>query len=251
MVADVVIVPFDDTEAVEKAIDHAGAERIAGIFVEPVIGAGGVRPVEEGYFGKVHEQVKSAGGLYISDEVITGFGRIGDWFAANRFGLQPDLVTFAKGVTCGYAPLGGVIASPRVAAPFFDTPGLMFRHGYTYSGHATACAAGLVVMDILEREGLIERAAALEEELYQALLPLEELPVVDHVRRGVGALAAVQLSVGDDETLPYRAAAACREAGVLTRAVGGGGLQVSPPFIMTQDDVSEMARLFRQGLEGM
>jgi adenosylmethionine-8-amino-7-oxononanoate aminotransferase len=251
LVADVVIVPFDDTEAVEKAIDHAGAERIAGIFVEPVIGAGGVRPVEEGYFGKVHELVRSAGGLYISDEVITGFGRVGDWFAANRFGLQPDLVTFAKGVTCGYAPLGGVIASPQVAAPFFDTPGLMFRHGYTYSGHATACTAGLVVMDILEREGLIERAAALEEELYQALLPLEELPVVDHVRRGVGALAAVQLTVGDDETLPYRAATACREAGVLTRAVGGGGLQVSPPFIMTPDDVSEMATLFRHGLEGM
>jgi adenosylmethionine-8-amino-7-oxononanoate aminotransferase len=127
----------------------------------------------------------------------------------------------------------------------------MFRHGYTYSGHATACVAGLVVMDILEREGLIERAAAHEQEIYQALLPLEELPVVDYVRRGVGALAAVQLSVGDDETLPYRAAAACREAGVLTRAVGGGGLQVSPPFIMTPDQVAELGTLFRQGLEGM
>jgi adenosylmethionine-8-amino-7-oxononanoate aminotransferase len=251
MVADVVIVPFDDTEAVEKAIDHAGAERVAGIFVEPVIGAGGVRPVEEGYFGKVRELVKSAGGLYVSDEVITGFGRVGDWFAANRFGLQPDLVTFAKGVTCGYAPLGGVIASPEIAAPFFDTPGLMFRHGYTYSGHTTACVAGLVVMDILERDGLLARAAALEDEIYQALLPLEELPVVDYVRRGLGALAAVQLTIGDDETLPYRAAAACREAGVLTRAVGGGGLQVSPPFIMTPEQVSEMATLFRKGLEGM
>lgn len=251
MVADVVIVPFDDTEAVEKAIDHAGAERIAGIFVEPVIGAGGVRPVESGYFGKVGELVKSAGGLYISDEVITGFGRVGDWFATNKFGLQPDLVTFAKGVTCGYAPLGGVIASPEVAGPFFETPGLMFRHGYTYSGHTTACVAGLVVMEILEREGLLERAASLEEELYQALLPLEELPVVDHVRRGVGALAAIQLTVGEDETLPYRAAAACRDAGVLTRAVGGGGLQVSPPFIMTPEQVSEMATLFRQGLEGV
>jgi adenosylmethionine-8-amino-7-oxononanoate aminotransferase len=251
MVADVVIVPFDDTEAVEKAIDHAGAERIAGIFVEPVVGAGGVRPVEEGYFGKVHELVKSAGGLYVSDEVITGFGRVGDWFAANKFGLQPDLVTFAKGVTCGYAPLGGVIASPEIAAPFFDTPGLMFRHGYTYSGHTTACVAGLVVMDILERDGLLPRAAALEEEIYQALLPLEELPVVDYVRRGIGALAAVQLTVGEDETLPYRAAAACREAGVLTRAVGGGGLQVSPPLIMTPEQVSEMGDLFRKGLEDM
>jgi adenosylmethionine-8-amino-7-oxononanoate aminotransferase len=251
LVADVVIVPHDDAEAVEKAIDHAGAERIAGVFVEPVIGAGGVRPVEKDYFGAVQDLVRNAGGLYISDEVITGFGRVGDWFAANRYGLEPDLITFAKGVTCGYAPLGGVIASPKVAAPFFETPGLMFRHGYTYSGHTTACAAGLVVMDILEREGLLARAAELEDELYQALLPLEELPVVDHVRRGVGALAAVQLAVGDDETLPYRAAASCREAGVLTRAVGGGGLQVSPPFIMTPDQVSEMANLFRIGLEAM
>jgi adenosylmethionine-8-amino-7-oxononanoate aminotransferase len=251
LVADIVIVPHDDAEAVEKAIDHAGAERIAGIFVEPVIGAGGVRPVDEAYFEAVQELVRNAGGLYISDEVITGFGRVGDWFAANKYGLEPDLITFAKGVTCGYAPLGGVIASPQIAAPFFDTPGLMFRHGYTYSGHTTACVAGLVVMDILEREGLLARAAALEDEIYQALLPLEELPVVDHVRRGVGALAAVQMAVGDDETLPYRAAASCREAGVLTRAVGGGGLQVSPPLVMTPDQVSEMGSLFRVGLEAM
>ena len=251
LVADIVIVPYDDPEAVEKAIDHAGADRIAGIFVEPVIGAGGIRPVEASYLSSVQELVRSAGGLYISDEVITGFGRAGDWFAANRFGLQPDLITFAKGVTCGYAPLGGVIAAPNVAAPFFETPGLMFRHGYTYSGHTTACVAGLVVMDILEREGLLARAAQLEDELYQALRPLEELPVVDHVRRGVGALAAVQLTVGDDETLPGRAAVACREAGVLTRAMGGGALQVSPPFIMSPDQVTEMATLMRAGLEGL
>jgi putrescine---pyruvate transaminase len=248
LVGDVVVVPFDDSEAVEKAIDHAGADRIAGMFVEPVIGAGGIRPVSPDYLRTVHDMVKAAGGLYVSDEVITGFGRAGDWFAANRFGLEPDLITFAKGVTCGYAPLGGVVASPKVAEPFFETPGLMFRHGYTYSGHSTACVAGIVVMDILEREGLIARAAELEEELYQALLPLEELPVVDHVRRGVGALTAVQMAVGDDETLPYRAAAACREAGVLTRAMGGGALQVSPPFIMTSEQVEEMAALFQAGL---
>jgi adenosylmethionine-8-amino-7-oxononanoate aminotransferase len=106
-------------------------------------------------------------------------------------------------------------------------------------------------MDILEREDLLARAAELEDELYQALLPLEDLPVVDHIRRGLGALAAVQLKVGDDETLPYRAATACREAGVLTRAVGGGGLQVSPPLIMTPDQVAEMATLFRAGLESL
>jgi putrescine---pyruvate transaminase len=249
LVGDVVVVPYDDSEAVEKAIDHAGPERVAGVFVEPVIGAGGIRPVSGDYLHAVFDAIKACGGLYVSDEVITGFGRAGDWFAANRFGLEPDLITFAKGVTCGYAPLGGVIASSEIAAPFFDTPGLMFRHGYTYSGHATACVAGLVVMDILEREGLIQRAAELEEELYTALQPLEDLDVVDQVRRGVGALTAVQLSVGEDETLPARAAAACREAGVLTRAMGGGALQVSPPFITTPEQVEEMATLFRAGLE--
>jgi len=251
LVSDIVSVPYDDAEAVEKAIDHAGAERIAGIFVEAVIGAGGIRPVPADYLTQVRETIRQAGGLYISDEVITGFGRVGDWFAANKYGLEPDLITFAKGVTCGYAPLGGVIASPQIAEPFFSTPGLIFRHGYTYSGHSTACVAGLAVMDIIEREGLIQRAAELEDEIYDALAPLEALEVVASVRRGVGALAAVQLDVGNDETLPYRAAAACRDAGVLTRAVGGGGLQVSPPLTMTPEQVAEMGSLFEVGLSGL
>ena len=251
LVSDVVQVPYDDSEAVEKAIDHAGADRIAGIFVEAVIGAGGIRPVSQDYLSTVREAIRSAGGLYISDEVITGFGRVGDWFAANLFDLQPDLITFAKGVTCGYAPLGGVIAASHIAAPFFDTPGLVFRHGYTYSGHTTSCVAGLKVMDIIVREGLLQRAADLEEEIYQALAPLEDLEVVANIRRGVGALAAIQLEVGEDETLPSRAAEACRQAGVLTRAVGGGGLQVSPPLIMTPEQVNEMASLFKAGLESL
>jgi adenosylmethionine-8-amino-7-oxononanoate aminotransferase len=244
----VVLVPHDDAEAVEKAVDHAGAERVAGIFVEAVIGAGGIRPVPHEYLTRVRETIRQAGGLYVSDEVITGFGRVGDWFAAGKFGLEPDLMTFAKGVTCGYAPLGGVVAASHIAEPFFSTPGLIFRHGYTYSGHSVACVAGLAVMDIIEREGLIERAAALEGEIYDTLAPLETLDVVSSVRRGVGALAAIQLELGDDETLPARAAAACREAGVLTRAVGGGGLQVSPPLTMTAEQVSEMAQLFEEGL---
>ncbi|MGB7860627.1 MAG: aminotransferase class III-fold pyridoxal phosphate-dependent enzyme [Acidimicrobiia bacterium] len=251
LVSDVVFVPYDDAEAVEKAIDHAGAERVAGIFVEAVIGAGGIRPVTPEYLKSVRQTIRDTGALYISDEVITGFGRVGDWFAANLYDLEPDLMTFAKGVTCGYAPLGGVVAASHIAEPFFNSPGLIFRHGYTYSGHSTACVAGLVVMDIIEREGLLQRATELESEIYEALLPLEELEVVDSIRRGVGALAAVQLVVSDDETLPSRAATACREAGVLTRAVGGGGLQVSPPLTMTTDQVSEMGSLFEAGLRSL
>ncbi len=249
LVSDVVRVPHDDPEAVEKAIEHAGPERIAGIFVEPVIGAGGIRPVDADYLQTVQRLVHDAGGVYVSDEVITGFGRAGDhWFAATKFGLEPDLITFAKGVTCGYAPLGGVIAAPHIAEPFFTQPGLVFRHGYTYSGHSVACVAGLEVMSIIEAEGLLERAGKLEQEIYQALTPLEELEVVDHIRRGVGALAAIQLRTGDDETLPNRAAAACREKGIITRAIAGGGLQVSPPLIMSKAQVVEMSELFAAGL---
>ncbi|MEX1135167.1 MAG: aminotransferase class III-fold pyridoxal phosphate-dependent enzyme, partial [Acidimicrobiia bacterium] len=102
LVSDIVLVPYDDAEAVEKAIDHVGAERVAGIFVEPVIGAGGIRPVSAEYLTQVRGAMRAAGGLYISDEVITGFGRCGDWFAANIYDLEPDIITFAKGVTCGY-----------------------------------------------------------------------------------------------------------------------------------------------------
>jgi putrescine aminotransferase len=251
LVPDVVFVPYDDAEAVEKAVDHIGAERVAGIFVEAVIGAGGIRPVSEDYLKSVRETMRKAGGLYISDEVITGFGRVGDWFAATKWDLDPDIITFAKGVTCGYAPLGGIIAAPRIAEPFFTQSGNIFRHGYTYSGHAVACAAGIAVMDILERENLIARAGELEEEIYQALLPLEELPVVQTIRRGVGALCAIQLDISEDETVPARAVVACRNAGVLTRAMAGGALQVSPPFIMTKDDVDEMARRFRDGLTSL
>ncbi len=251
LVSDVVHVPYDDSEAVEKAIDHAGAGRVAGIFVEAVLGAGGIRPVNPEYLSSVREAIRAAGGLYISDEVITGFGRVGDWFAANLYNLEPDLITFAKGVTCGYAPLGGVVAASHIAEPFFSTPGLVFRHGYTYSAHTTACVAGLAVMDIIQREGLIQRAKELEDEIYNALLPLEELEVVASIRRGVGALAAIQLDVGDDETLPFRAAGVCRSAGILTRAVGGGGLQVSPPLTMTSDQVDEMASLFGAGLRSL
>lgn len=247
LVGDIVFVPYDDAEAVEKAIDHAGPERIAGIYVEPVVGAGGIRPVPVDYLRAVREAIRAAGGVYISDEVITGFGRVGDWFAATRFDLDPDMITFAKGVTCGYTPLGGVVASPRIAEPFFNQPGNMFRHGYTYSGHAAACVAGIVVMDIIEREGILERAMELETEIPEAFAALTDIGIVTDIRAGVGALACVQLETGDD-TLAPRAAKACRDAGVLTRAVGGGGLQVSPPLVLTPSELTEMVERFHEGL---
>jgi putrescine---pyruvate transaminase len=248
LVGDIVFVPHDDAEAVEKAIDHAGAERIAAIFCEPVIGAGGVRPVPTEYLLAVRDLVRAAGGLFISDEVITGFGRMGDWFAANRFGLDPDLILFAKGVTAGYQPLGGVIASPKVAAPFYDEPGVIWRHGYTYSGHAAACAAGLVVTSIYTEEGIFARALELETELLEAVGSLVGAGPAVSVRGGTGAMAALQLDPAD-VTLAPRVAVAVRRAGVITRAIAGNGLQISPPLIFTTGDVEEMVEGLRTGLE--
>ncbi|HEY7731675.1 MAG TPA: aminotransferase class III-fold pyridoxal phosphate-dependent enzyme [Gaiellaceae bacterium] len=253
LIPDVAVVPWDSAAALAATVDELGAERIAAFFCEPVMGAGGVRPAPPGYLEAAREIVRATGALWISDEVITGFGRVGDWFASTRFSLDPDLVTFAKGVTSGYLPLGGVLASPRVAEPFWQAgAGAVWRHGYTYSGHTTACVAGLVNLDLMEREGLHRRALQLEGVLHSALAPLAEHELVGEVRGGVGLLAAVQLDpslVEADPSLPGRAAAACREAGLITRALAGGGLQVSPSLVITEAEIAELAELMRAGLD--
>jgi adenosylmethionine-8-amino-7-oxononanoate aminotransferase len=250
LVPDVVLVPHDDTEAIEKAIDHAGAERIAGMYCEPVIGAGGVRPVPVDYLHTARDLVRAAGGLFISDEVITGFGRIGDWFAAGRFDLDPDLILFAKGVTAGYLPLGGLIAAPRVAEPFFSQPGVVWRHGYTYTGHATVCAAGLEVTRIYEDEPVFARALELEKELEKSLNSLVGQGPAIALRAGTGAMAALQLDPSDI-TLPGRVAAATRNQGVIVRAIVGNGLQISPPLIMTSSQIDELVSGLQTGLRSV
>ncbi|MGQ0848249.1 MAG: aminotransferase family protein [Actinomycetota bacterium] len=247
LVGDIVVVPHDDAEAVEKTIDHVGPERIAAIFCEPVIGAGGVRLTPIDYLTTVRDLVRAAGGLFISDEVITGFGRVGDWFAANRFELEPDLILFAKGVTAGYQPLGGLISSSKVAAPFFNQAGVVWRHGYTYSGHASACAAGLAVTRIYQEEQVFDRALALEIELAEALSALIGVGPAVSLRAGTGAMAALQLDPADPSLAP-KVAVAARRAGVITRAIAGNGLQISPPLIMTAAQVEELIEGLRRGL---
>jgi adenosylmethionine-8-amino-7-oxononanoate aminotransferase len=254
LVGDVEVVPWDSAESLAETIDRIGAGRIAAFFCEPVVGAGGVRFAPDGYLPRVREIVRDAGALFVSDEVITGFGRTGEWFASQRFGLDPDLLTFAKGVTSGYVPLGGVIAAPHVAEPFWrEGSGVWWRHGYTYSGHTTACAAALANLDILEREGLDTRARTLEGPLADALAPLLDHPLVTEIRTGAGLLAAVQLDparVEADGGLAGRVAAACRNTGgTITRALAGGGLQVSPPLVITEDELGEMAAGLRAGLD--
>lgn len=252
LVENVVRIPYDSIDALSDVLEVFAPDTIAGFYCEPVIGAGGVRPAPAGYLEKSRALIGDAGALYISDEVITGFGRLGDWFAANRFDLAPDLIIFAKGVTSGYAPLGGVVATPRVAAPFWEGDGTLWRHGYTYSGHAASCVAANVNLDIVVREDLLGRARRLESILLDALTTLEGHPLVGHLRGGVGVMAAVQLdplAVEADATLPARCAAACRRAGVITRALSGGGLQVSPPLTITEEQIEELVAGLRTGLD--
>jgi putrescine aminotransferase len=247
LVADVDQVPWDDAEALAEAIDHAGADRVAAFFAEPIIGAGGVLIPPEGYLERVQEICAEREVLLVLDEVITGFGRTGEWFATGRYGLAPDLITVAKGMTSGYIPLGGVIASARVAEPFWaDRTTNVFRHGFTYAGHATACAVGLANLEVIEREGLLQRVRELEPVLADALAPLADHPAVAEVRTGVGLLGAVELA---DPSKLQAVIDAAYERGVLVRGIRGVALQVSPPFVITEDEIAETARVFGDALD--
>jgi adenosylmethionine-8-amino-7-oxononanoate aminotransferase len=247
LVPDVDQVPWDDAEALAEAIDRAGAENVAAFFAEPIIGAGGVLVPPEGYLDRIQEICREREVLLVLDEVITGFGRTGEWFATGRYGLSPDLITVAKGITSGYIPLGGVIASARVAEPFWaEGTANVFRHGFTYAGHATACAVGLANLDVIEREGLVQRVRELEPVLADTLRPLADHPAVAEVRTGVGLLGAVELA--DPSKLPAVIDAAY-ERGVLVRGIRGVALQVSPPFVITEDELTTTARVFGDALD--
>src|SRR6478672_389911 len=182
-------VPHDSLEALEAEIERVGADRVAAVFAEPVIGAGGVHQPRPGYLEGMDALCKRTGVLNVVDAVIAGFGRLGEWFGPERWGIRPDMITFAKGVTSGYLPLGGVVISGQIAAPFWDEPNPpWFRHGPTYAGHPTCCAVALANMDIIEREGLLARGLELQDEIATALRALGSHALVGEVRAGIGAL---------------------------------------------------------------
>jgi putrescine---pyruvate transaminase len=251
LVADVLHAGAHDLDAVE-ALFAARAGEIAAFIGEPVIGAGGVIPPQDGYWAGIQQLCRQFDVLLIADEVVSGFGRMGELWGSTRFGLEPDLITFAKVVTSGYVPLGGVVVGPRVRAPFWDdpVPGAIFRHGYTYSGHAAACAAAMANLDIIERERLVDRCAALEPVVERTFARLAGAPLVGEVRT-VGLTAAVEMSAEARAANPAIAdvvAGAVRRHGVLTRAVRGVGLQFSPAFIITEAEIETVVDAFEAGL---
>jgi len=226
---------------------------VAAFFCEPVIGAGGVYPPPEGYLARVREICRAHDVLFVADEVITGFGRAGHWLASERFALDPDMITTAKGLSSGYAPIGAVIVGSRVAEPFWR-PGSqeIFRHGYTYSGHPACCAVANANLDLIEREKLLDRVTELEPVLARALAPLAEHPLVGEVRAGTGLLAAVELDEGArtaDPGLAPRLVTTIRERGVITRLLRGVALQVSPPFVITEDEIALVSDVFVAALD--
>jgi adenosylmethionine-8-amino-7-oxononanoate aminotransferase len=229
---DVSVVPHDSIDALRDEVGRLGPESVAAIFAEPVIGAGGVYPPAEGYVEGLAELCRETGILYVCDSVICGFGRLGSWYGIERWGVEPDMITFAKGVTSGYLPLGGVVVAEHVAEPFFRAPGgPVLRHGATYAAHPTCCAAAMANLDLLEKDGLLERGRDLEDDLLQALRPLAEHPLVAEVRGGCGLLAAVELA---PEAAPPKVASGCRARGVLVRPLLSG-IAVSPPLTATPD----------------
>jgi putrescine---pyruvate transaminase len=255
LVPDVSVVPYDSLRALAAEIERVGADRVAAFFCEPVIGSGGVLPPPAGYIEGVADLCTEHGILLVIDSVICGFGRLGTWFGIERWPeVRPDLITFAKGVTSGYLPLGGVMVSGRVAAPFFDEPGgPMLRHGATYAGHPSCCAAANAVLDVYEREDVIPRGRELEGPLRDALAPLGDHPAVGEIRAGLGLLAAVQLSedaLESDPDVVAKVAQGAREAGVLVRPLLGA-LALSPPLVVEREHLELIADGIRQGLDSI
>jgi putrescine---pyruvate transaminase len=254
LVADTEQIAWDDAEALANAIERLGADSVAAFICEPVVGAGGVLPPPPGYLERVEEICHANDVLLIADEVITGFGRLGEWFGSDRFGFHPDLVTVAKGLTSGYAPLGAVIAAGHVAEPFWRSgTEEIFRHGYTYSGHAASCAVALANLDVIERERLVERVRGLEPVLETALRPLEAHELVGEVRT-IGLLGAVELSgdvLADRPDLTDRVAEEALRRGVIVRALRGSTFQISPPFVVSEDQLTTIASVLRESLDAV
>lgn len=233
-------------QALEEAILREGADTVAAFIAEPIMGVGGVIVPPGDYFPLVRAICDKYEVLFIADEVITGFGRTGEWFALKHWNVKPDILSFAKAVTSGYAQLGGIQISDEVretmeSAPYTEA----YMHGFTYSGHATACAVGLKNLEIMERDEYPKRARELGKRLFDGLKSLEEFPFVGDVR-GMGLVYGVEI-VSDKETKTSDPATtmkifkAAQEHGLRSRPLGNT-LAFSPPLSITEEEVDEIVK---------
>jgi beta-alanine--pyruvate transaminase len=230
-------------DALESLVALHGAETIAAVIVEPFAGSAGVYAAPKGYLARLRALCDKHSILLIFDEVITGFGRLGHSFAAERYSVTPDIITFAKGVTNGAVPLGGAIVSDKVHDAFMDGPdhAIELFHGHTYSGHPLACAAGLAALDLYRDEGLFERAKTMEPVLEEAVHSLKGAPFVADVRN-VGMAAGIELE--PDAKAPGRRGYdaikfAYADEDMVIR-VGGDTIALSPPLIAGEAEIGRI-----------
>jgi len=246
-------------DEIERAILREGPESVAAVVLEPLQNSGGCFPPPPGYFERVRQICDRYGVLLVSDEVICAFGRLGYYFGCERYGYQPDIITFAKGVTSGYAPLGGMMVSDALMEPF-SKGSATFLHGVTFAGHPVSCAIGLANLDVFEKEDLLGNVRARQDAFRATLEKLSDLPIVGDVR-GDGYFYGIEMvkdkatreTFTDEESerlLRGYMSHALFDAGLVCRADDRGDpvIQLSPPLICTQEHFDEMEQILRSVL---
>ncbi len=246
-------------DEIERAIEREGAESVAAVVLEPLQNSGGCFPPPPGYFQRVREICDRHGVLLVSDEVICAFGRLGHYFGSDRYGYQPDIITFAKGVTSGYAPLGGMLVADRLMEPF-SAGQASFLHGITFAGHPVSCAVAMANLDVFEKEDLLGNVRSNEAAFRATLEKLNDLPIVGDVR-GDGYFYGIELvkdkatretfdDAESERLLRGFLSHALFDAGLICRADDRGDpvIQLSPPLTCTQEHFDEMEQILRSVL---
>jgi adenosylmethionine-8-amino-7-oxononanoate aminotransferase len=246
----------DFAEAIARRIEFEGPDTVAAVILEPVQNAGGCFTPPPGYFTRVREICDEYDVLLISDEVICAWGRLGEWFGAERYGYQPDLMTTAKGLTSAYAPMGALIASDRVAEPFLHGTS-SFTHGFTFAGHPVCAAIASANLEAMEREGVLENVRAHEGEFRAMLESLRDIPIVGDVR-GAGYFQAVELVKDQDSKASFTheesetllrgfLSGELFRRGLICRADDRGDpvVQLSPPLIAGPEQFAEIEAVLR------
>jgi adenosylmethionine-8-amino-7-oxononanoate aminotransferase len=242
----------------EAAILREGPDTVAAFIAEPVQGAGGVIAPQDDYFARIRDICNQYDVLLISDEVITGFGRTGTWFGLEHWDIEPDIMQFAKGITSGYIPLGGIGVSDKVKQAIDETPAdKRWMHAYTYSGHPTCCAVALANLKIIDEEGLVQRAAEMGNRLHEGLHTMDEMDHVGNIR-GIGMMAAVELVEDKATKQPFPASAKygtrvgqeLMQRGLYTR-MRGDTICLAPPFVTTVEQIDQIVEIVRESLKAV
>jgi len=247
---------IDPAEAIAQAIEIEGPGTVAAVFLEPMQNAGGCFPPPEGYFQRVREICDETGVLLVSDDVICAFGRLGDWFGAQRYEFEPDIISMAKGLSSGYSPIGGMIVRPHLVEPFLHGENT-YLHGITFGGHPVSCAVALANLDLIESEHLLEHVRSNEAAFRATLDRLRDLPIVGDVR-GAGFFYGIELvkdkatratfdATESDRLLRGFLSRALYDAGLICRADDRGDpvVQLAPPLIIGQEEFDYIEQVLR------